>query len=310
MSSDKRTAKLAQINKLLAKAESTDFGPERDALLGKVDELRTEFAVMEWELEQTGEQERVEPIMQQIVVCEAESDIESELVRLFSSVCRFFGGKPVFYGTETSFWDTTAKVIAMPEDIKNIELLYTSLRLQLGRKISPSYDHNKPLVENVQMFKEAGLKWKEIWAVFHAAGAPGADTAEPNRSRLIGWQKKYKEYAEAEGIEPVKTNPTTYKRNFCYGFNEAIADRIAEIVRLRQNKEQYAGGKAGALVLVDHADRVKEKYQEIYGDVKLGKMSGRNVRYNGQAQASGRKAGKSADLGQTKVKGNRGALNA
>lgn len=307
MTIDNRGDILRKISKLLSKAESTNFGPERDALLEKVDQLRTEHAVLEWELEQAGTVKKVEPESRIITVYDANGEYEREMVTLFGIVCKFFGVKPVFYGVDRAK-ETTARCIGFPDDLSNVEHLYVSLRTQLATNLSPKFDHLLSIEENVKLFKEAGYKWTDLWAVFYEAGAPGADTKEVNRSRLISWQKKYKNWCLERGITPVQANPLTYRRNFMIGFNNAISTRIYEIIAARENTENSAQSTSTALALVDRSQRVEDKYQEIFGHQRLGSISRRQTSFNGAAMNAGKAAGHKADLGGHKISGSKGEL--
>jgi len=309
MNSDKRQATLGKIAKLLAKAESTDFGPERDALLEKVDKYRTEYAVNEWELTQAGNLEKAIPVKEEgIPVSSSSNDLDSEFASLFTVCCKFFDVVPVYYGLGQRLRGTTATVVGFPEDIKSAQSLYQSLRLQMATHLEPHADLDLRIEENVQLFKQAGFTWAQIWNAFHLAGVEGAEEKEPNRSRLIGWQKRYKVWAEENGLDVVKTNPKTYKRSYVGGFNIAINDRVNSIVRARNN-DQGSGGTSTSLVLASRSKQVQDKYEEEWADVKLSNRKNALGKIDAAGRRQGQSAGKKADLGGKRVPGSRKALS-
>ena len=312
MTEDKRAKILAKVQLLLNKAESTTYGPEQDSLLAKVDALMTEYAIADWEVSQTAEA-KSEPVLHVFECSEANNDLWYDLVMLAQHCGTFFDCKSVFAGLHgKGKWSVDAKLVGFPENVRNAEFMFHSLRLQMAMTLAPKYDPGEVLEENVRRFKEAGMKWEDIWALLHKGGVPLCTDPIMNRSRIIKIQRDYGEYCTANGFEAVKTSPKNYKLNFSNAFVSTIGNRMYEIkaaARRARREADTATSTSTELVLVDRTKEVAAAFDVYFP--RVGRGVGRSgVKHNSAASGAGRAAGSNADLGSSsnRMQGSRKAL--
>lgn len=307
---DKRKKIMDRVQKLLSKAESTTFGPERDALMGKVDELMTEYAIAQHEIDALGKPEdRSKPELLDIHVCNEGNPLWYELTELALACAQLFDCKAVFGGLQyKGKYPITMKTVGFPESVRSAQALFVSLHAQLAGQLEPKYDHSLSYEENMVRFKAAGMGWRRMHEIFKAAGVMPDEPWE--RKIGVRFTSQYATYCRNNGIEQVKVNPKNYQKNFAIGFVEAIGLRVANIKyeRERRTKDQTTStGTSVALVLSDRQSEVEAAFNEFFPEVGR-PVSGGQTKYNSAAQGAGRKAGKSADLGGPSVKGSRKAL--
>jgi len=306
---DRRKDIMDKVTKLLSKAESTTFGPERDALLAKVEQFMTDYAIADWEISQAKPAERSKPVMQKFRISEEGSEIWDELATLAGAVASFFNCKSVFYGYSfKGQMPISVGVVGFPADVDSCEFLFNSLKLQLMANLEPKYDHSKTRVENMELLKMGGVKWERQHQIFVQAGVM------PDRpwGRGIGtmFTKEYAEYCRKNDRPHIKGSPKNYRINFAKGFAEAISYRVYEIQAARRKSshdEQTNDGTSVALVLSERSVEVSDMFSQMFPSLKYTK--GRDVKGDSHARGQGQAAGNNADMGSARVGSrNRGAL--
>jgi hypothetical protein len=103
-------------------------------------------------------------------------------------------------------------------------------------------------------------------------------------------------YGLAAATVPQWEHPAAYRRSWLEGFRWAVTERLRAA---EERAAAQAGGPSTALVLVDRSDRVARRLAEAYPRVRA---AGRR-RLRGGGLESGVSAGRSADLGGSRVPG-------
>jgi hypothetical protein len=120
---------LGRIRGLLAKAESTDFPEEADALTAKAQELMTRYAVDEAVVDA----ERGDSLAEQVQTrrVHLENPYPEAKVRLLDAVARANGVRVIYLQTLGM-----ATMLGMPVDLDLVDLLFTSLLVQATRALA------------------------------------------------------------------------------------------------------------------------------------------------------------------------------
>lgn len=282
----KRKNLLKKVQALLAKADSTEFGPERDAFREKADNLMLEYAIDQAELAEvkTGRSLKDQVIRRRIQIVGGGSPYREALADLLSTIVRHARCELVYHGYGSPVkYPLYGSIIGMEADVDYVEMLFTSLKLQLANELEPSYDDNLSLEDNVYAMRNAGLKWNRIE---HKCGIGPWGPA----------QRAYERACEERGEEPRKNvNPRTVKRSFVEGFASKIANRLWEIKK--RQREQH-GDTSQALVPVTNA--VKEAKDDMFSNLKPIRPS-QGGKHDGAAWQRGKKAGARADLNQPRA---------
>lgn len=281
-----RAGVLKKVRGLLAKADSTEFSAERDALREKADNLMLKFAIEEAELASVqGRTLKDQVIKKRILIVGQNSPYREALGDLFSVTARHARCRIVFHGYSAPVRNPLyGTMVGMESDVEYAEMLFTSLKMQVANELEPQYDHGLSLEDNVYIMRHAGLKWRRV------EEQCGLDPYGPA-------QRAYGRACEQRGEEPRKrVNPKTVKRNFVEGFVARINARLREI---RKRQEQHHGSSGNALVLV--RDAVGEAYEEMFPDLKLSR-SRQSGKIDVESWMRGQRAGDRADLGQSRMR--------
>lgn len=296
----KRENILRKLRAILDKAESTTFGPERDAFLAKADEMMLKFAIAEHELVMEGKAEEVKPEVRTFDVCRTDNPLREQLTDLLVSIVYSTRGRVVFYNLRSSAKDRRpirAKVVAFPSDLDYIEMLHTSLTLQLATQMEPKPDPSLDVLENMTKLKAAGLKWNRIFELLEVRAADETEEYTKDERRLVSqwrrWMKEQGRESELKGI-----HPKSYRRSYAQGFVTEVADRFHKQERERKEREaRDAGGSTvgSALVLRDRDRVVNEAFAEMFPNLTTGPAR-KEGKIDPAGWSRGREAGAKADL--------------
>lgn len=281
---------LRRVQALLSKADSTTFDEERDALLAKADDLMLKYAIESYEIDKARNfahrQESV--VLREVEMVEYDHPVARTLIDLMSDVTRHLRCRVAYAGAYRG-GKVRAKVVGFESDTEFVEMLYTSLWLQMTNHLEPKPDPDLSIEENVVMLLENGQKRERV-------------------CQLLGWDyqkdhgkvsKIYRDYCEANGQSYTpRSRPTgsTYAQNFARGFVSRVSLRFYEMDKVR---EESANGSA--IVLRDRNKEVSDAYKEFFPH--LGTMRRRaEGKFNATARERGDTAGRKADLGQPRVR--------
>lgn len=316
MAEDKRAEIMEKVRKLLSKAESTTYGPEQEALLGKADKLMVQYAIAQFEIDSMVDPtQRAKPEQYNFPVCESGSHLWNELTQLSGAVCDFFDCKVVYSGLHLKGrYPITAMMVGFPESVRSAEQLFQSLKIQLMGQLNPKYESTRSCADNIVVMKDAGMKWSDIFAELKR-GAPHDVQAESlsdgmeERSKLGRIKTVYDNRKKALGEPPTKVSPKNYQTNFAAAFAAEVHLRMLEVKRARSQDEVTETGTSVALVLRSRQEEVDEMYEDLWGG-KVRNMAHAGGKVNHAARQAGAKAGRNADLsGATRnVGGTKGAL--
>lgn len=242
---DRRAKIMGKVQAMLAKAESTTYGPERDAFIAKADQLMAAYAIEAFELEfARPAQERRQPSLKKFDYGNTgEWKADRMMYQMFVPLADLCRCKVGTYGYHD------AQVVGYPEDLEYLELLWTNIRLTLAANVEPRPDPNKEIGENVAILKEAGMKWDRICGLL---GVPFVKDG-PDVRRLFS---QYKEFCKRTGRKTVGSNPNLYRESFIEGFTDQLRDRIREM-KYAQGESAGAAGKG--LVLAGLEDALLEE---------------------------------------------------
>lgn len=253
VSAKRRDDVMRRVAALLAQADSTTFGEERDTFLAKADQLMTAYSIETFELEfRKDKSQRRKPELRLIKYGSTGSDeADREMTQIFHALSKMVGVHLGFWG-----WDAS-KAVGYSEDLDYLSMLFFNIRLHLALQLEPKPDKNLPLEDNVAMLKEAGLKWVRIHELLKKAGVM---PDEPWERRIgVRFTKIYTDFCRENNRERVYTNPEVWRRNFIQGYSMEIRTRIREMGESRRKAEQ-----GHELVLVSMKDDLLEFLYENF----------------------------------------------
>lgn len=126
------TPRIEVIQALLAKAESTSFAGERDALLEKVGELVARYGIDEALLRRSGTAQ--ERITTKTITLRGE--YRQAHGQLLNTVTLETGARGFYVRPPRGDKNLYYTVVAYPADLRRVEVLFTSLQLQAARALS------------------------------------------------------------------------------------------------------------------------------------------------------------------------------
>jgi len=290
---EQRSKKLEQIRKLLDKAsDKATSEHEAAALRKKADDLMLAYTISEFEVNaRKPKNEREVPERRSFQVVGYEHPLKTQLIELHHAVVLHCRCRAVYSGLNDQKMRSVATVIGFPSDLEYVDMLFTSLQVQMARELEPHPDPSFSEEENIALLKEAGLKWVRIHELLY----PDVPWERRHGVRYTG---VYTKYCKKAGKTRMYTSPITYQRNFAEGFVGKVGERMREIRRIQNGQQEPGSGME--LVLVDIKQQVDDAFNAQFGKSKGVTLSGRSKLDHG-AMNRGRDAGDRADLGQQRV---------
>lgn len=181
-------------------------------------------------------------------------------------------------------------VIGFEADVRYVEMLFFSLRLQMLSMLEPQVNPAASYDDNVLSLHDAGIKWREIARLLNKhvkmvfredtyvpswvradttmqldkddldryvaeQSGPWGYTPWPDGGRLI---RAYKRACAAKGLEPVAVpNAATYQDSWMDGFRSELRRRLTKV-----RNEEGAG-----LVLASAMKLVQESYDDLWDEL-------------------------------------------
>lgn len=335
MTSAASDAMLRRIQALLDKADGTDFGPERDTYRAKADEMMLKYSIEQYQLEEVrrarGEAVSLKPVTKDIIVPWGE--FAQKTYDLLLTLGGAIGVRTLYRGWEHG-WRVT--LVGFEVDVRYVEMLWTTLRVQMLDMMEPSVDPTKSFDENVFELRQAGMNWMMVrqrmnehvtveWRPFYSYGLSWeesklctpreekdrqnkhivsqsgpwpycCDSKSGTNTRLLS---AYRRMCEAHGVDPAVIRSTE-------GYRNAWADSFR--YRIRERLTEKRGQGEAALVLRNKAEEVKSAWDALYDEmhkddkpVKPSKERKRVAKYvepawDAQGASRGRAAADRADL--------------
>lgn len=294
----KKESMLRKVRGLLDKADSTDHEAEANTFREKADELMTIYAIEAWQVEMNRpEGERAKPEMREYDFGTNSSDVDNQLTTMMPSLCRLTRCKIGYRSMRTM------KVVGFDTDLDYLDLLITSIRIEISRQMVPGVDKNETYDQNVFNLKHAGLGWQDIYSKmmqayperFQDAVVDEPEHLEAFREGLTDPNKKYlrhyyhysdvtdqlftqkfnrkygakwfmtpyKRHLKLLGEEQITIDPQVYRRSWLRGFGNEIRDRVAD---LRSAQEETTSGHE--IVLANRDEDLLNLLWEIWPEQK------------------------------------------
>jgi hypothetical protein len=302
---DKYTNK---IRALLEKAESTEYGPERDNLRAKAQELMIKWQVDEWQLDQA-RAARGESIVSKIVTKDiiSTSDFREKFLLMLCDLAGIMGAKNVIYsnyGHSEGKPAMAVKLVGYEIDLRFLEMLFASLMMEAATTLEAKPDPKISFEENIFKLHEAGLNWERVRVLMNEAQENGAQWrripgayayTDPITNKFVPgasdggvMRKAYKRYCEENGEEyHTVVNGKRYRESYVHGFTSEIVTRF----RATRRKAEV---ESGAMVLYDRDKAVNDEFKRMFP--KLGHYRSKRTHVLEEAASRGRAAARRADL--------------
>jgi hypothetical protein len=279
---DKKAKMLERVRALLAKADGTNFPAEADTFREKADELMTQYAIEQWEVDeaQAGVGARPKPERRDFDMSwYRENSRSNELWRLMQAVAYHCRVRLVYWRVSG-----TIPAVGIPSDLDWFDLLFTHLMLQMGKGLEPHPNPERSMIENLVTMKEAGMKWERIGELLI-----NIDQLESyDRNMGVKFTKLYTDYCVANKRPRLRTTPSVYQRSFAQGFLEEIR------TRLKRQEEKSTGSME--LVLRDIRDEINSAAEDMFGPDPKRYSIEKSGQVDPNAFSAGREAGAKANI--------------
>lgn len=253
---------LNKIRGLLDKAGSTEFPNEREALLGKAQELMDRHDIEEAQLELEGRGETRKPIKREIDL--GDWTFSAQKIDLFYAFAKHARVRCAIEFRERHYFAT---VVGLENGISFAEMLYTVAVMEFITKINPGWRKEVTFDANVKALKESGRKWVDI--AFEANRNGGNPrTGKPGSVTDGAWLKTaYRRECDRLG-EPVVRHTQrheAYRTSFASSFVTTIQ---TELWKMRRDAEKATGVNVGNLPVIRSIDeRVDEEFYRLFPDM-------------------------------------------
>lgn len=245
--------------------ESPEGSPEREAALKSANGLIIKHAIDQAKLDATrtiGEK-RVPTQMRFKFV--GFSDLAYEWIydfrQLMRDICETNRVRCVFLRISNGL-DVT--LVGMQEDVEWAQLLWMRVFLDFCEKLQPKWipGPERTVGHNVAVFKAAGYKWADIWAVGKRA-EPSIDTLDKYDPKGASYlMREYKRHLRMTGEAQIGTQRFEgYRYSFVQSF---IATVSARLEQMREESKQEVETSGSAIALVDVSDRVDEEFFRLF----------------------------------------------
>jgi hypothetical protein len=307
MSEDKRDDLLRKVSGLIAKAESTDHEGERAVFMAKADELMNKYRIELWEIQQrnTNRIDERKPTIKDFDFSFAFNtgpfpEICDALWGLFLGCvmhanCVAVTHKQHFSGENRTTKYNTMPIIGTESDLGYLELLFTSLLMQLVSEVRPKYDKTQDYFQNLKKFREAGWSWDEVGKVVIDAGESRLPD-EPfgkQRDKMI---RDYRSWCKRTGTPQNYANYKTYRRNFADGYVAKVRTRMSE---MRSNQSGSTSGGGMEIALRDQREVNTQFMMDEFPRPRsqaLARGRADNRKFDSSAFNGGTRAGEKANL--------------
>lgn len=265
---DKKSAMLDKVRKLLAKAEGGATPEEAETFRAKADELMTAYAIETWQVEMAAEGDQRKSLPEKRMFSfdwwwSREIAVRDELWEMFNDVARHM--RCVVIVKHLDYRAKAIPVIGLPADLDYFDLLFTHLMLDLAKQTSPQPNAALSLEENLQAMKQAGVPWPEVARKLLDAGIiepKEGESVQAARKRYSDrLPRRYRAWCKAEGLRQDYTDQRAFRRNFADGYVSVIYSRL-------WNLRDAAENSGSALALRDIRQVVRDAVWEFYPDLK------------------------------------------
>lgn len=174
---DKSSKQLERVRALLAKASSTTFPAEAEALLAKAHELMEQHAIDQWMVDAAQDRIGARPKPEIRVMnfdwwYKSPRYIDSALFTIFYKTAEHCRCVVADRGRGTEGYGDYhhMPVIGLPSDLDYFDMLFTHLMLQMGQQLDPKVNPNISVQENGYKLRAAGMDWMKAVRLLWIAG--------------------------------------------------------------------------------------------------------------------------------------------
>lgn len=264
---------LEKVRALLAKAAATPYEGEADVFRQKADELMTRYAIDQWQVDQVEADRRAvpKPVMRKVDITwwyDPAQVFSDQLWYLFNSTARHCRCRSVPLKVQ----HREIPVFGLQSDLDWHDLLFTDLMLQMIQKVDPQPRSELTLMENLAMFREAGVPW-EIAINRMIKHGDFQDVDVESDATFEGvykpWVHEYRRWCRATGHSQSYVNQRTYRKHFADGFADEIDRRLREMARMTQvNYDADHEANSAALALRDIWDVIQESIYAEFPELR------------------------------------------
>jgi hypothetical protein len=266
MSDNRKADMLRKVRALYAQAEGTAYPEEADTFRAKADQIMTAYAIMEWELDQSTGETHV-PINRRYDFGwywdrNLHETIRDQLWTMFYECARFARCKAIPHDISLEGGRRMMMVLGMESDLDYFDMTFTSLMIDMLGHMEPKPRADLPMIENLVIMKEAGMKWERIGGLLYDAGQLDAPYT---RNTGVRFTKLYTDYCNEHNRKRLYTSPAVYQRSFAEGFGNRVWVRLSDMRRARDTDHTTsAGDNRYALVVRLTQQKVEDLYAEMY----------------------------------------------
>lgn len=285
---------LRKVRALIAKADSTPFDGEADVFRAKADELMAAYHIEEWRLAQTEPQRSaLSPVRRDMDFSwyadrKTDGVVKTATWQLFLRVAGHCNCAVAH--THVDWYKETIPVYGLPADLDYLNMLFTSLILQMGSRLKPEYDPNQSLGHNIYRARVAGMKYAQIalWL-----GKPEWEqNGKPVDNGIMA--REYKRYMKDAGIEEA---PVVQIKNYVESYLSGWVTGVGTILK-NQRDQQTSEDSSGSLLpaLRDVKERALDAMRADLGEQQTTSrsVSHRQRKVDWEARARGTEHGKQA----------------
>lgn len=298
---------LRKVRALIAKADNTPFEGEAEVFRAKADQLMAEYHIATWMLAQkdpdkAGKPERRNMDFSWYWDRSTSGDYSDAMWKLFLG-CASHCSCVVAHRHASG----TIPVYGLKADLDYMDVLFTSLVLQMGSRLRPKYDPALSLGNNIYIARSAGMKYADI-AIW--LGRPEWEqNGKPVDHGIMA--REYKAYMRESGKdEPPVTTIKRYAWSYMLGWVGEVSGRLSS-----QRKEQVKSDTTGSLLpaLRDATQVAREtRDEELGGYNRKGRSVQRSERtLDSGAWSRGSTHGRTANIsaGRSDLGGSKRELN-
>lgn len=171
-----QTKMLERVRALLAKADGTNFPEEAATFRAKADELMTKFSIDRWAVKHAQDQvgKSAQPERRDFAATWNGTKFGQDLLDMFIVVadhCRCVAG---WRGRSYD----SVPVYGLPSDLDYLELLFTTLNLEVAKNMDPPVNPLGEVGAEVFQQRQAGITWPRITEKMYKAGLVKLSKAE------------------------------------------------------------------------------------------------------------------------------------
>lgn len=168
----------------------------------------------------------------------------------------------------STYGSYTLEAVGYEEDLFYAEMLWSEVLLHFTRSMFPTWDNFRSFDANVYRIKSAGYSWSQVRDMGLAQNASdyNGPLTEKNAGSKLRTAFKREAKRLGEEVLPGKQQPIRpkiWRKSFAEAYASKLTYRLWEMA----SKNKEAAGKEGEIALQSDADRVKNRFWEIFPEL-------------------------------------------